>query len=147
MHLELRGFDYVYGRHQAVNDEREAGAVVDANGICFANYADGGFGASGDENGVRDGGFDFQHAVMGIVVFNDPLVAVEFSSWGFLRAHALWFRLFTRQGGLAAGGSAILRCGASGSRRNGRAGAESRVLMGLRGWFDFAEMGRNRFTF
>ncbi len=93
LHLELRALDDVNGGHEAVDDEREAGAVVDGDGVGFAGDADGGFGAAGDEDRLVDGDGQLNHLGGFVEVLDDPLVAVEVFARGFLGPHALGFGL------------------------------------------------------
>ena len=54
LHLEFGAFDDVDAADEGVDDERDGSAVVEGDGVCFADDADGGFGAARDEDGVRD---------------------------------------------------------------------------------------------
>lgn len=52
LHFEFGALDDVDGGDERVDDQRAAGAVVQADGVGFADDADGRFGAAGDEDGV-----------------------------------------------------------------------------------------------
>ena len=79
---------------------------------------------------MREAGGDFEHVAWVVVVFDEPLVAVEFPFRGFLRAHIFGF--FAGERGLAAcGGRAISAVRARGARRNGGVGAEGGVFVCL----------------
>ena len=125
LHLEFRALDDVDGRDEGVDDEGAAGAVVEADGVGLADDADGGLGAAADEDGVGDGRVDLEHLVRVVVILDEPLVAFELFAGRLLRAHAFWFRLL---GGDGACG--VLRGGSAGTRWDGGAGAEGRVLVG-----------------
>ena len=145
---EGRAFDDVDGRDKRVDDEGDAGAVVERDGVCFVDDADGGFRAAGDEDRLVDGGFDFDQPFgRGVVVLDDPLVAVEFFPRRLFRSHVPWFgfwagdRRFAPAGGR---GGAVLGVGAGG---HGSAGAEGGVFVCLRRGVDFAETGGDGFAF
>lgn len=104
LHFEFRGFDDVDGGNEAVDDQGYLSAVVQRDGVGFADHADGRLRTPGDEDGVADGGFDFQHPFgrIAVVVFDEPFVALEFLLRRFLRPHA--FRLLSREGRFSSGG-------------------------------------------
>lgn len=145
---EIGAFDDVDGGDETVDDEGDVGAVVERDGVCLVEDADGGFGAAGNEDGLVDGGVDFEVALgWGIVVLDDPFVAVEFFARRLLRPHARGLGLRAGNGGFApagGGGRAALGVGAGGY---GGAGAEGGVFVRLRGGVDFAETGGDGFAF
>ena len=46
LHFEFGGFNYIDAAYEGVNNEREGGGVVNGDGVCFADDADGGFCAA-----------------------------------------------------------------------------------------------------
>ena len=104
MHLKFRALDHIDGGDEAVYHERKGGTVIDGNGVGFAVYADSGFRATGDKDGLVYRGGQLDYLGRPIEMLDDPFVAVEVFACGFLSAHALWFGLFAREGRLSVQG-------------------------------------------
>ena len=132
LELEAGRLDDVEAGDERVDEDGEAGAVVDGDGVGLAADADHALAAAGDEDAVGELGGDVDDVGAGVVVvLDDPFVAVEVFAGFFLGAHALGFRALGGDGGFAAG----LRGGAEGGGLrvaafgDGGAGAEGWVLV------------------
>jgi hypothetical protein len=142
LQLEAGRLDDVETGDERVDEDGEAGAVVDGDGVGLAAHPDHALAAAGDEDAVRELGGDVDHLRAGVVVvLDDPFVAVQVFARGFLGPHAFRFgalggdgRFAARLGGGAEGGG--LRVAAFG---DAGAGAEGWVLVRHFRLVDFAE--------
>ena len=138
---ELGRFDDVQTTDQGVDDNGQAAAIVDGNGIGLVVDLDDGFVAARYENGVGPIGGDFDDFTRVVKVFDNPFFAFKFLARRLATAHVLGLGFLAWRWGP---GTSHAILGAGAIARHGRAGTEIRVLMCHLRLVNLAQAGRYR---
>lgn len=138
---ELGRVDDLEAADEGVDDDGEAAAVFDGDGVGLVRDLDDGLVAAGDQDGLILLRGDLDNLSDVVEVLDVPLVGLELPSRWFLHAHALWLgRLLAGHWRLGTSGRHRRSAAAIGNRR---AGTETRVLVRHLRFVDLAEVRSN----
>lgn len=141
---ELGRLDDFQAADEGVDDDGEAVAVVNGDGVCFVRHLEDGLVTAGNQDGLVLLGWYLNDASGIIEVLDVPLVRLKLLARRFLRAHALRLGLLSGSGALGTirrrRRNAAQGVAAIGDRR---ASTESGILVRHLRLVDLAEAGSN----
>lgn len=141
---ELGRLDHLKTADEGVDDDGEAVAVVNGDGVCFVRHLEDGLVTAGNQDGLVLLGWYLNDASGIIEVLDVPLVRLKLLARRFLRAHALRLGLLSGSGALGTirrrRRNAAQGVAAIGDRR---ASTESGILVRHLRLVDLAEAGSN----